>query len=169
MRRPSGLRALQVGLEAAVGGVMIAAVFLNFANVVARYLLLRPIVGAEEILQYMNVWVVMLGAATIMRENRHLRMDALYQVVPPALRWAIDVLTTVLELTLTAYVIAQAFRVMAILYASGQRSVIAGIPMALMYAALPLGFGCGVVFLLARLRTLAAARRGVVPSAGNDP
>ena len=52
-----------------VCGVMITAVLLNFANVVGRYVLLQPIVVAEEVLQFMNVWVVMLGAATITRSK----------------------------------------------------------------------------------------------------
>ena len=154
----SALGVLQVGLEAAVGSVMIAAVLLNFANVVGRYLLFRPIVAAEEILQLMNVWVVMLGAATITRENRHLQVDVLYRALPPALRRASDRLATVLALALTAYVIVQAFRVMAVLHASDHRSVAAGIPMAFMYAAMPVGFGCGALFLLRRLRTLAGER-----------
>jgi C4-dicarboxylate transporter DctQ subunit len=168
MARRSALGGLQAGLEAAVCGVMITAVLLNFANVVGRYVFFQPIVVAEEVLQFMNVWVVMLGAATITRENRHLHVDVLYRGLSPALRRTIDLLTTLLALALTVYVIAQAFRVMAILHASGQRSVAAGIPMALMYAAMPLGFGCGVLFLLHRLRTLAAERRAVMPAAGPE-
>ncbi len=168
MPRSSGADRLKAGLEAAVGGGMIAAVLLNFANVIARYVLLQPIVVAEEILQLMNVWVVILAAAAITREERHLKMEFVYDALPPAWRRGIAMLMTVLELGLTGYVIAQAVRVMTILYASGQRSVIAGIPMALMYAALPLGFGCGAVFLLYRLRTLVATRRALGPAPRPD-
>ena len=46
-----------------------------------------------------------------------------------------------------------------------QRSVTAGIPMALMYASMPLGFGCGLLFLVARLRAPAAM---VVPATGPE-
>ena len=170
MARPSALRLLGAALEAAVGGVMMTAVLLNFSNVVARYVFFRPIVAAEEVLQLMNVWVVMLGAATITGDNRHLSMDALYRLMPRGLRRTVDALTAILTLGLTAYVMVQAVRVMMVLSASGQRSVTAGIPMALMYASIPLGFGCGLLFLVARLRAPTAERKTamVVPAAGPE-
>lgn len=146
------MRILDAVLEAAVGGVMLAAVLLNFANVVARYVFFRPIVSAEEILQYMNVWMVMLGAATITRGNQHLRMDVLPRLLPARIQRALDRLITGLTLALTGYVIVQAFRVIAILYGSGQQSVAAGIPVVLMYASIPLGFGCSLLFLVQNLR-----------------
>ena len=43
--------------------LLIAAVALNFSNVIARYAFGRPIVTAEEILQFANVWIVMLAGA----------------------------------------------------------------------------------------------------------
>jgi C4-dicarboxylate transporter DctQ subunit len=159
MAAPSVARTLQLALQGAVGAVMVAAVLLNFANVVARYVFLSPIAAAEEILQLMNVWIVMLGAATITREHRHLQMDVVYQALPRGVRRLSDALTTTLTLLLTGYVIVQAFRVIGVLYATGTRSVAAGLPMAFMYAAMPLGFGCGALFLAQRLRGLAAERR----------
>lgn len=157
MPRPAGLDVLKAGLEAAVGAVMIGAVLLNFGNVVARYVFLRPFAPAEEILQFMDVWIVMLGAATITREHRHLQMDVLYRALSPSLRRASDLLSAVLTLVLTGYVIVQALRIMLLLHGSGTRSVAASLPMALMYASMPLGFGCGALFLAARLRALAAS------------
>jgi len=149
--RARPLDALRVALQAAVGGVMLAAVFLIFVNVVARYVFSWPFAGAEEILQLMDVWVVMLGAAVIVRENRHLNMDLLYLAMPSRLRRAVDVFITLLELALAGYVIAQAWRVIALLWATDTRTVASGIPLALMYAALVIGFGSGVLFLIARL------------------
>src|SRR5438105_6378583 len=96
--RASVLDGLRAVLEAVVGGVMVAAVFLNAANVVARYVFLRPIVPAEEILQYMNVWIVLLGLATITRDGRHLQMDVGYQLMSPAIRGVTDAFSLLLEL-----------------------------------------------------------------------
>jgi C4-dicarboxylate transporter, DctQ subunit len=160
--RASVLDGLRAVLEIVVGAIMVAAVFLNFANVVARYVFFRPIVPAEEILQYMNVWIVVLGLATITRDGRHLQMDVVYQVMSPGLRRIADAVSLVLELAVSLYVIVQAARAMAILHASGQTSVTAGIPVFLMYAALPIGFGCSALFLVARAGKLA---RGQAPSA----
>jgi len=153
------LDGLRAALEIVVGAIMITAVFLNFANVVARYVFFRPIVPAEEILQYMNVWIVVLGLATITRDGRHLQMDVVYQLMGPRLRRIADGVSLLLELAVSLYVIVQAGRAIEILHTSGQTSVTAGIPVALMYAALPIGFGCSALFLIARAGTFARATR----------
>lgn len=135
-------------LQFVVGTVMIGGVLINFANVVARYLFLRPFVWAEEVMQFLNIWVVMLGAAVITRNGTHLKMDAVYNLIPARARHVLDALTNLLILAVSAYVIVQALQMIQMLAATGQRSVIARFPMNLMYAAIPVGFGSGILFLL---------------------
>jgi TRAP-type C4-dicarboxylate transport system permease small subunit len=94
-REPTSLLGrAEVGLERllrfVVGAIMIAAVVINFANVVARYLFLSPFIWAEETMQFLNVWAVLLGAAVVTRRNTHLKMDALYGAVPPRVRRVLD-------------------------------------------------------------------------------
>jgi C4-dicarboxylate transporter DctQ subunit len=155
----SVLAAITAVLQTAVGGVMLSAVLLNFTNVVARYVFSRPIAAAEEILQLMDVWVVMLGAAVITREHGHLNMDLGYEAMPPPVRRVVDVFITALEIVLSVYVIAQAGRIIAVLYTTDTRTVAAGIPVALMYVSIALGFGCAVLFLIHRLRRPASSTR----------
>ena len=131
-----------------VGLLMMAAVLVNFANVVGRYLLLKPFVWAEEVMQFMHIWAVMLGAAVISSHGTHLKMDAVYILAPPPLRRVLDVFTNLLGIAVYLYVIWQASEMLQMLAATGQRSVIARVPMKLMYAAIPLGFGCGVILLI---------------------
>jgi TRAP-type C4-dicarboxylate transport system permease small subunit len=126
---------------------MIAAVAVNFANVVARYLFLRPFVWGEEIMQFMNVWAVMLGAAVVTSHGAHLRMDAFYNLAGPRLRRALEVLSNLLAMAVFLYVIYQSLQMVQMLTGTGQRSVIARVPMNVMYAAIPLGFACGFLFL----------------------
>ena len=135
-------------LQVLVGVIMIAAVLINFANVAARYAFLRPFIWAEESMQFLNVWGVMLGAAVITRNGAHLKMDALYGILSPRSRQVLDGLANVLNLIVSVYVIVQSATMIRMLRATGQRSVIAGVPMNLMYLAIPLGFGCGVLFLV---------------------
>lgn len=139
-------------LQLVVGAIMIGAVLINFANVVGRYLFLRPFIWAEEIMQFLNIWVVMLGAAVITRNGAHLKMDAVYNLVPPPARRILDALTNVLALAVSLYVIVQSIQMIRMLAATGQRSVIARLPMNVMYTAIPLGFGLTVLFLLLRFR-----------------
>lgn len=152
----------EVGLERllrfVVGAIMIAVVVINFANVVARYLFLSPFIWAEETMQFLNVWAVLLGAAVVTRRDTHLKMDALYGLAPPAMRRVLDTVTAVLAVVVGLYVIVQSFNMIRMLATTGQRSVIARVPMDLMYLAIPLGFGSGVLFVVLGLRGLRRAR-----------
>jgi TRAP-type C4-dicarboxylate transport system permease small subunit len=139
-------------LQLVVGATMLGAVVINFANVVARYLFLRPFIWAEEVMQFLNIWVVMLGAAVITRNGGHLKMDAVYNLVPSAARRILDALTNLLALAVSLYVIVQAIQMIRMLATTGQRSVIARVPMDFMYTAIPLGFGFAILFLLLRFR-----------------
>jgi len=164
VREPMSLLSrAEVGLERllrfVIGAIMIAAVALNFANVVARYVFLSPFIWAEETMQFLNVWAVLLGAAVVTRRNLHLKMDALYGAVPPTVRRVLDAVSVVLAVAVAFYVIAQSLDMIRMLSATGQRSVIARVPMDLMYLAIPLGFGSGALFLILRLLALRRARR----------
>jgi TRAP-type C4-dicarboxylate transport system permease small subunit len=135
------------GLRLVVGALMVSAVVINFANVIARYLFFRPFVWAEETMQFLHLWAVMLGAAVITGAGEHLRMDALYHFSPPPVRRALDLLGDMVSLAVSLFVIMQAVDMVRMLSGTGQRSVIAGVPMNLMYLSIPIGFGCGALFL----------------------
>jgi TRAP-type C4-dicarboxylate transport system permease small subunit len=155
-RAEAGLEAL---LRLVVGASMLAAVALNFANVIARYVFLSPFIWAEETLQFLNVWAVLLGAAVVTRRNQHLKMDALHGAVPPGVRRAFDAVAAALAVVVGLYVTVQALDMIRMLATTGQRSVIARVPMDLMYLAIPVGFGSGVLFVALGLRRLRRARR----------
>lgn len=130
-----------------VGALMIGAVLINFTNVVGRYAFLRPFVWAEEVMQFLNIWVVMLGAALVARNGAHLKMDALYAMIGPRARRVLDAVANLLTVAVSLYVVIQSVHMVRMLTATGQRSVIARIPMNAMYAAIPLGFAVAILFL----------------------
>ena len=140
-------------LRSLAGAMMLAAIGVNFANVVARYVFFRPFPWAEETMQFLAVWIVMLGAAVITRNQEHLRMDALLFFVPSGVRRGLEAFNTLLAVAISVYVVAQSVQVVQLLSSTGQRSVIARIPMNLMYASVLLGFGFAALFpVLAWLR-----------------
>lgn len=126
--------------------MMLAAILVNFANVIARYVFLRPFAWAEETMQFLDVWMVMLGAAVITRNDEHLRMDALFLFVRPGVRRALTILNTLIGIGISLYVVIQALEVVQLLSSTGQRSVIARIPMNVMYTSVLLGFGLAAAF-----------------------
>jgi TRAP-type C4-dicarboxylate transport system permease small subunit len=124
-----------------LGTLMLTAVAINFANVVGRYVFASPIFWAEEAMVFLQIWTVLMGAALITHAGTHLRMDALYSVAPQKMRWTLDLLGTALMGGASAVVMVVSGSVVMGMIASDQRSVALEIPMAIPYAALPVGFG----------------------------
>ena len=61
--------------EAAV--IIVLALLSTFvvAQVVCRYALGAPLTWSEELARYMQIWMVMLGSAVMMRKGGHLAID----------------------------------------------------------------------------------------------
>jgi TRAP-type C4-dicarboxylate transport system permease small subunit len=139
-------------IRAVLGALILAGVGINFANVVGRYVFLKPIIWAEEILVFIMVWCVMLGATLVTWENQHLRMDAVYHLAPPRVRRWLNLLSTLAFLVAAVFLLVQSVRVVAVIAGTGQRSVVAEIPMVIPYGVIPLSFGLIVLALLLRFR-----------------
>jgi TRAP-type C4-dicarboxylate transport system permease small subunit len=70
-----------------VFGMMMVMATLVFVNVVCRYVLGFSIIWAEEISQYLMIWIAFLGAGLAMREGRHVALEMLQDRLPaPASR-----------------------------------------------------------------------------------
>ena len=139
-------------IRAALGALILVGVGINFANVVGRYVFLKPIIWAEEILVFIMVWCVMLGATLVTWENQHLRMDAVYHLASPRVRRWLNLLSTLAFLVTGVFVLVQSARIVALVVSTGQRSVVAEIPMVIPYSAIPLSFGLIVLALILRFR-----------------
>lgn len=151
--RPSPVVSIALrGIRAVLGALILSGVLINFANVVGRYVFLKPIIWAEEVLVFIMIWCVMLGATLVTWENQHLRMDAVYHLTRPRLRRWLNVISTLAFLIAGAFVLVQSARVVALVASTGQRSVVAEIPMVIPYGAFPVSFGVIVVMLVWRFR-----------------
>jgi TRAP-type C4-dicarboxylate transport system permease small subunit len=58
---------------------------LVFVNVVTRYVFNFSIIWAEEVSQYLMIWIAYLGAGLALREGRHVAVEMLQDRLPPAL------------------------------------------------------------------------------------
>ena len=146
------MSAILGAIRAALGALILAGVALNFANVVGRYVFFKPIIWAEEVLVFIMIWCVMLGATLVTWENQHLRMDAVHHLTPPRARRWLNLVSTLVFLVAAGFVLVQSLRVAAVVAGTGQQSVVAGIPMVIPYGALPVSFGLIVAALVWRFR-----------------
>jgi len=143
-------RGAQRSLAALIGGLMGAMVVLNVANVVARRVIGSAIPAADELMVFGMVWLVFLGVILVTGQDRHLRFDILSRTLTGRWKDVHGAITDLLLAALAAYVATQSWDVVGRLIRFDQRSMAAGIPMAIPHAAVFVG--------LAGTALLAAAR-----------
>lgn len=82
-------RAGQFVENVALVAVLTAMILLAAAQIFLRNFLDSGFAWADEALRLMVLWVAMLGAVAASRDNRHISIDALSRILPPAPRaWA---------------------------------------------------------------------------------
>lgn len=115
-------------------------------QVLFRYVLNQPLFWAEEVVRYGLVWSVMLGSALVAHERGHVRIEVigafagargrkLVEAVAGALTWAF---TLILLVAGVQFVMRTLF----------QHSASLGVPMWVVYAAVPTGAAIEALFML---------------------
>jgi TRAP-type C4-dicarboxylate transport system permease small subunit len=135
-----------------IGTLILVGIAINAANVAGRYLFLSPIIWAEEILIYVMVWTVFLGAVLVTWDGRHLKMDFFTVTMGQPYKRIMAFLSTVVVVVVCAFVVPQAWTVFSLMIRLDQRSVVAEIPMAIPHFAIVLGFAMMVLAVLYRFR-----------------
>src|SRR5687768_3796526 len=120
---------LMAAIERVLALAFIAAVCLNFANVVGRYGFGRSIAGADEIQIYIMVFMAFIGAAVVSWRRQHLRMDVLVRFLPQKLQSGLRFCEIALVLIIAGFVLVQSWRYSAQMFALGRTSDVGGIPM----------------------------------------
>ena len=126
--------------RAAIGVIILLAIAINFANIVGRYVFLAPLDWAEEVLVFMVIWGVCLGASAVTYDNRHLDMDLFSAAFPAMLRAVLEIVKLVAMVGFCGFTAANAWTIVAIMAGNGQVSIIAGVPMTIPYMAFVLCF-----------------------------
>lgn len=142
---------LIAGVRVIVGAAIFISIAINFANIAGRYLLSEPVIWAEEILSYLMVWSVFLGAVLVTWEGRHIKMDLISaRMRSPASR-ILNAISVAVFAAVCAFMLVQSWTVVSMSRAIDQRSVAAEIPMALAHAGVLLGFAGMLLAVLLRL------------------
>ena len=141
-----------------LGVLLIAAVCLNFVNVIGRYAFGKAIFGADEIQTYIMVWMAFVGAVVVTWRNAHLRMDVLVSRAPPRLQAALRWCELSLMAATAGIVFVQSWKYAAQMAGMGRRSDAAAIPMAIPHSAVALGFALITLIALWRMARPATPR-----------
>jgi C4-dicarboxylate transporter, DctQ subunit len=130
---------------------LVAAVLLNFANIVGRYVFSAPIEWAEEGMLFLMVGIVFLDMAPVSLEGGHIRMDVIVNMLPPPARRLAEATAALLEVAVAGVVIWFGVPVIQKLAMFNQLSQAARIPVYIPQALVPIGFGLAALATLARL------------------
>lgn len=156
-----GLSRATLGLaRLVVGGAIFLSIGINFANIVGRYVFGEPILWAEEILDYLMVWYVFLGAVLVTWEGRHIKMDLVSVMLPQPFRRIVSALAALVFLAVCGFMVWESWSVVRIAFQLDQRSVAAEIPMGYAHAGVLAGFLGMLVAVLVRLRAYVAMSFG---------
>lgn len=145
-------------IEITLAVALIAAVLLNFANAVGRYLLGISLLWADEVQVFIMVALTFLGAAVVTRRNQHLRMDVLVQFLPAPMHLLLRVIEQLMLTALIGFVAVQSFVYSRQIFLVGRTSDMGGIPMWIPHGTVFVGLGlmfisivCGLIRLARRI------------------
>jgi TRAP-type C4-dicarboxylate transport system permease small subunit len=149
---PLWQRRVFVGLPRAVTALLIlAGIGINFANVISRYLFGFALYWAEEVMIFLILWCVFLGAVAVAFNGAHLRMDLISARIGPPWRGIVNGLTVAAFVVCGLFVAVQSWKVLDLIASSGDVSVTASVPMVIPHSALLIGMVLMVIAVLLRI------------------
>lgn len=129
-----------------------------FAQVIARFLFHSPFSWSEELARYLQVWLVLLGAAACMQRGQHIAIDFLANLMPPPLARGLAVLMNLIIVGYMLVVLRFSADLMEV--TSYQTSPAMQIPMSAVYLSIPVS---GSLLLVESVITLVRRLRGQDP------
>lgn len=127
-------------LRILLGVVLVLMVAVNVANALGRYTAGITFVGADELIVYAMIWIVMTGMVIVAAEGRHLALDVLPDRLGGTAKMAHSLFCHAAMAAACAYAAFQSYAFVARVGRVGQLSMALGIPMTIPHAALLSGF-----------------------------
>jgi len=127
-----------VGILLGLG--LIAMVMVNVANAVGRYSGRFSLVGADELLVYGMIWIVMLGAILAARSREHLSINLLPTAMSGGLSATVQILIDIATVAVSLFIAWHSFVFIDRIAALNQTSMGLGIPMVIPHSAILVGF-----------------------------
>lgn len=153
--------AAPVGVAARVGAVvewtlgilLIGVVAINVLGASGRYFLSYGIVGADELMVFVLIFVVMGGAVLALARRQHISINLLPSYARGRWRSALFVVHDLVALAATAYVAKASWSFVDRIAGLDTRSMALGLPMTIPHSAVFAGFaGMAIVALFCLLR-----------------
>lgn len=118
-----------------------------FSQVISRYLFSTGLTWSEEIVRYMCVWIVYLGATCATKNNSHISVTALEEILPDSLKkWLVHIQRLIVSvyLVLVLWIGTSMLGV-----AKLQTSPNMRIPMNIIYSVIPISMIIMIIHIIA--------------------
>ncbi len=128
------------------------SVVLIFMQICMRAFLNNSLPWSEELARYLFIWQCWVGVSFAQRENKHIRIEVLWNALPERGRKWLDLFQMVLTLAIVVFLIYYGIQMILFLMAANTTSSAMKIPMWIVYTAMPLS--CAVYGLRLVLRAV---------------
>lgn len=115
------------------------AVTVIFIQVVMRYIFNSSLSWSEELARYLYIWQGWLGISFVERKKAHIAIDTLKEKFSRTPRRVIEVVVQLICIFASGFMAYFGFQMVAFSIASGASSTALRIPLAVIYAAMPVG------------------------------
>jgi TRAP-type C4-dicarboxylate transport system permease small subunit len=149
-------RYLLAANRAAIFLMMAVMATLVLINVVARYVFGVSIIWAEEVSQYLMIWIAYLGAGLALREGRHVALEMLHEGLPAALSRKVRMVIGGLTLGFLGMVTVLGFQF--VVFVWSQETPVLNISLGIPSLAIPIGALLFAVHLVLMFRNYADRR-----------
>ena len=156
-RRLQALNRVLVALETcAAGGLVITVAVVVLLQVLMRYLVAQPNPWSEEVSRFAFIWVSLLGASLAVEHRAHFGFDQVTKKLAPRAQRVVETFAGGVVLVFALLLIATGIALMHL--TMGERSAALNLPIALVYAAVPVSGVLMVIHLLAGRKENSAAK-----------
>ncbi len=78
-------------------------------QITSRFVVFMPLSWSQELLQYLNMWLVFLGAAVAVKEGAHIKIDLMVERFPVGVKKGFRILSSAVSAALVSFIAYQAF------------------------------------------------------------
>ena len=106
---------------------------------------------SEESIRYAFIWMMFLGLGIGVRDNKHIKIEALNNLMSKKGKKIIETISDIIFLGYSCYILYYSIVVVKSFFEMHQHSAALGIPMFVVYLAAPVGFGLLVIRLIKKI------------------
>jgi len=123
-----------------IGIIMAYTTVIMIIEVIGRYLFAHSFSWSEELVRYSFAWFTMLGASYAVREKANICVDGLLKKLPEKAANVIEVIGQLLCIGFMLVLTVSAAKDVVFIHNGGSMASATRIPMAYVYASVPVGF-----------------------------